>query len=117
MFAPSTAHAAPTVVVTHPTRWTAYTAEVLGEALDRAGLTDVTLVPESVATMRWLEVTRGPQSDGLAVVYDLGATALDVTLMRTGSEAGPHRIINRYGASQFVDGQAACSSSVAPVSQ
>ncbi|WP_255183131.1 MULTISPECIES: Hsp70 family protein [unclassified Rhodococcus (in: high G+C Gram-positive bacteria)] len=80
--------AAPTVVVTHPTRWTAYTAEVLGEALERAGLTDVTLVPESVATMRWLEVTRGPQADGLAVVYDLGATALDVTLMRTGSEAG-----------------------------
>ncbi|MDI9929638.1 Hsp70 family protein [Rhodococcus sp. IEGM 1354] len=78
----------PAVVVTHPTRWTAYTVEVLGEALDRAGLTDVTLVPESVATMRWLEVTRGTQSDGLAVVYDLGATALDVTLMRTGSDAG-----------------------------
>ncbi|MDJ0408369.1 Hsp70 family protein [Rhodococcoides fascians] len=78
----------PSVVVTHPTRWTAYTVEVLGEALDRAGLTDVTLVPESVATMRWLEVTRGTQSDGLAVVYDLGATALDVTLMRTGSDAG-----------------------------
>ncbi|WP_415975813.1 Hsp70 family protein [Rhodococcus sp. 077-4] len=79
---------APTVVVTHPARWTAYTAEVLGEALDRAGLADVTLVPESVATMRWLEVTRGPQSDGLAVVYDLGASALDVTLMRTGADAG-----------------------------
>ncbi|MBY4016257.1 Hsp70 family protein, partial [Rhodococcus fascians] len=78
----------PAVVVTHPTRWTAYTVEVLGDALDRAGLTDVTLVPESVATMRWLEVTRGTQSDGLAVVYDLGATALDVTLMRTGSDAG-----------------------------
>ncbi|CCQ13458.1 putative uncharacterized protein [Rhodococcus sp. AW25M09] len=78
----------PTVVVTHPTNWTAYTAEVLGEALDRAGLADVTLVPESVATMRWLEVTRGPQSDGLAVVYDLGASALDVTLLRTGSDAG-----------------------------
>ncbi|WP_377451220.1 Hsp70 family protein [Rhodococcoides fascians] len=78
----------PSVVVTHPTRWTAYTVEVLGEALDRAGLTDVTLVPESVATMRWLDVTRGTQSDGLAVVYDLGATALDVTLMRTGSDAG-----------------------------
>ncbi|OZD62996.1 Hsp70 family protein [Rhodococcus sp. 06-1460-1B] len=78
----------PSVVVTHPTRWTAYTVEVLGDALDRAGLTDVTLVPESVATMRWLEVTRGTQSDGLAVVYDLGATALDVTLMRTGSDAG-----------------------------
>ena len=82
------ADSAPTVVVTHPTRWTAYTAEVLGEALDRAGLADATLVPESVATMRWLEVTRGAQSDGLAVIYDLGATALDVTLMRTGTDAG-----------------------------
>lgn len=82
------AESAPTVVVTHPTRWTAYTAEVLGEALDRAGLADVTLVPESVATMRWLEVTRGPQSDGLTVIYDLGAGALDVTLMRTGTDVG-----------------------------
>ncbi|MDI9894416.1 Hsp70 family protein [Rhodococcus sp. IEGM 1381] len=82
------ADSAPTVVVTHPTRWTAYTAEVLGEALDRAGLADVTLVPESVATMRWLEVTRGTQSDGLAVIYDLGASALDVTLVRTGTDAG-----------------------------
>ncbi|MCZ4517867.1 Hsp70 family protein [Rhodococcus ruber] len=82
------ADSAPTVVVTHPTRWTAYTAEVLGEALDRAGLADVTLVPESVATMRWLEVTRGAQSDGLAVIYDLGASALDVTLMRTGTDVG-----------------------------
>ncbi|WP_235581765.1 Hsp70 family protein [Rhodococcus sp. Leaf278] len=82
------ADSAPTVVVAHPTRWTAYTAEVLGEALDRAGLADATLVPESVATMRWLEVTRGPQADGLAVIYDLGASALDVTLMRTGTDAG-----------------------------
>ncbi|QIH99615.1 Hsp70 family protein [Rhodococcoides fascians A21d2] len=82
------ADSAPTVVVTHPTRWTAYTAEALGEALDRAGLADVTLVPESVATMRWLEVTRGTQSDGLAVIYDLGASALDVTLIRTGTDAG-----------------------------
>ncbi|MFI8565682.1 Hsp70 family protein [Rhodococcus sp. NPDC078407] len=79
---------APAVVVAHPTRWTEYTTEVLGGALDRAGLTDVTLVPESVATMRWLEVDRGPQADGLAVIYDLGASALDVTLMRTGTDAG-----------------------------
>ncbi|MGA9871581.1 MAG: Hsp70 family protein [Rhodococcus sp. (in: high G+C Gram-positive bacteria)] len=82
--APST----PAVVVTHPDRWTGYTADVLRAALERAGVPDATLVPESFASMRWLEVSRGEPGEGLTVIYDLGATSLGITLMRTGSEAG-----------------------------
>ena len=78
----------PAVVVTHPDRWTPYTADVLRDALERAGVPDATLVPESFAAMRWLEGSRGAQSDGLTVIYDLGATSLAITLMRTGSDAG-----------------------------
>ncbi|WP_236077776.1 Hsp70 family protein [Rhodococcus sp. P1Y] len=78
----------PAVVVTHPDRWSAYTADVLREALGRAGVPDATLVPESFASMRWLEAIRGEPGDGLTVVYDLGATSLSIMLMRTGFEAG-----------------------------
>lgn len=78
----------PTVVLSHPDRWSAYTGDVLREALERAGVTGTTLVPESFAAMRWLEGLRGPADDGLTVIYDLGAGSLGITLMRTGAEAG-----------------------------
>ncbi|MFC8178206.1 Hsp70 family protein [Rhodococcus sp. NPDC057297] len=77
-----------TIVVAHPDRWTGYTSDVLREALDRVGLPDTTLVPESFAAMRWLEGSRGQQGEGLTVIYDLGATSLGITLMRTGIDAG-----------------------------
>ncbi|WP_303393533.1 Hsp70 family protein [Rhodococcus sp. 1168] len=78
----------PTVVVTYPDRWSTYTTDVLRGALERAGVPDATLVSDSAATMRWLEGSRGAASDGLVVIYDLGAYSLDITLMRTGAEAG-----------------------------
>lgn len=78
----------PTVVVTHPDRWSSYTTDVLRDALVRAGIPDATLVPESFAAMRWLEGSRGVPGDGLTVIYDLGASSLGVTLMRTGTDAG-----------------------------
>lgn len=82
------AESVPAVVVTHPDRWTPYTADVLRDALERAGVPDATLVPESFAAMRWLEGSRGVPGDGLTVIYDLGATSLGITLMRTGDDAG-----------------------------
>lgn len=78
----------PTVVVTYPDRWSTYTTDVLRGALERAGVPDAMLVPDSAAAMRWLEGSRGAASDGLVVIYDLGAHSLDITLMRTGAEAG-----------------------------
>ncbi|WP_261392914.1 Hsp70 family protein [Rhodococcus sp. BP22] len=78
----------PTVVVTYPDRWSTYTTDVLRGALERAGVPDAKLVPDSAAAMRWLEGSRGAASDGLVVIYDLGASSLDITLMRTGAESG-----------------------------
>lgn len=77
------------IVVTHPTPWNNHTVRALGSALERAGLPPVTLTSEAAACLRWLESTRGAQDDGVVVVYDLGAASLDVTVMRTGTEAGP----------------------------
>ncbi|SNT31453.1 Hsp70 family protein [Rhodococcoides kyotonense] len=79
----------PSIVVAHPDRWSGYTTDTLRDALERAGVPDVTLVADSVASMRWLESSRGESGDGLTVIYDLGASSLNVTLMRTGYEQGP----------------------------
>lgn len=76
------------IVVTYPTPWTGHTVRALESALDRIGLPKVILASEATACLRWLESTRGPQDDGVVVVYDLGAASLDVSVMRTGAEAG-----------------------------
>ncbi|MCA1005032.1 Hsp70 family protein [Rhodococcus hoagii] len=76
------------IVVTHPTSWNGHTVRALEAALERIGLPPVILASEATACLRWLESTRGPQDDGVVVVYDLGAASLDVSVMRTGAEAG-----------------------------
>ncbi|MBY6412208.1 Hsp70 family protein [Rhodococcus sp. BP-252] len=92
------------VVLTHPDRWSGYTVDTLRDALGRAGVPDATLVTDSVSSMRWLESMRGASGDGLVVVYDLGASSLDVTLMRTGVEQGalgPGVHSTDFGGAQF----------------
>ncbi|MDH6280535.1 Hsp70 family protein [Prescottella agglutinans] len=74
------------VTVTHPTAWSSYTVHALESALDRAGLQAALVVPEATACVRWLESSRDLQGDGVAVVYDLGASSLDVTVVRVGVE-------------------------------
>ncbi|MBM4491347.1 Hsp70 family protein [Rhodococcus hoagii] len=76
------------IVVTHPTPWNGHTVRALESALERIGLPPVILASEATACLRWLESARGPQDDGVVVVYDLGAASLDVSVMRTGAEAG-----------------------------
>ncbi|MBJ8348684.1 Hsp70 family protein [Antrihabitans sp. YC2-6] len=78
----------PTVVATYPASWPHYTVDALREALERAGFGDVTPVPEPAAAVRWLEASRGPLGEGAVVVYDLGGTSLDVTVVRTGETTG-----------------------------
>ncbi|WP_430334150.1 Hsp70 family protein [Rhodococcus sp. ACT016] len=73
------------VVVTHPTAWSSYSVDALESALGRAGIS-ARVVPEAVACVRWLEWSRGRQGEGVVVVYDLGASTLDVTVVRTGTE-------------------------------
>ena len=43
-------------------------------------------MPEPVAAVHWLDAVHGPLGDGIVVVYDLGASSLDVAVLRTGAE-------------------------------
>ncbi|WP_330251820.1 Hsp70 family protein [Nocardia sp. NBC_00565] len=79
--------AARATVACHPAWWSRHTVDVQRAALDRARLREVTLVPEPTATMRWLETAHGPLGDGAVVVYDLGASGLTVSVVRTGDQA------------------------------
>ncbi|MEV6341364.1 Hsp70 family protein [Nocardia vinacea] len=81
------AGAAHSMVACHPAWWSRHTVDVQRAALDRAGLREVTLVPEPTASVRWLEAAHGPLGDGTVVVYDLGASGLTVSVVRTGAQA------------------------------
>ncbi|MFI9405219.1 Hsp70 family protein [Nocardia sp. NPDC052316] len=74
-------------VACYPAWWSRHTVDIQRAALDRAGLREVTLVPEPTAAVRWLEATQGPLGDGAVIVYDLGATGLTVSVVRTGDHA------------------------------
>lgn len=73
----------PTVVLAHPVGWNRHTARTMESALDDAGIHGATLVAEPAAVMAWLAASGTVVSDGLTVVYDLGARSLDVTMMST----------------------------------
>ncbi|MEV6319738.1 Hsp70 family protein [Nocardia sp. NPDC051787] len=75
------------IVACHPAWWSRHTVEIQRDALERAGLGDVTLVPEPTAAIRWLDAAHGTTGDGAVVVYDLGATGLTVSVVRTGEHA------------------------------
>ncbi|WP_433728710.1 Hsp70 family protein [Nocardia sp. CA-129566] len=87
LIAESGADAAQSTVACHPAWWSRHTVDVQRAALDRAGLREVTLVPEPTAAARWLEAAHGPLGDGAVVVYDLGASGLTVSVVRTGVAA------------------------------
>ncbi|MFE3446941.1 Hsp70 family protein [Nocardia sp. NPDC059180] len=74
-----------TVVACHPAHWSPHTVAMLRSALDDVALPEVTLIPEPVAAVRWSRATSRPTpDDGAVLVYDLGATGLTVSLVRTG---------------------------------
>ncbi|QIS16385.1 Hsp70 family protein [Nocardia arthritidis] len=75
-------------IACHPAWWSKHTVDIQRDALGRAGLTDVTLVPEPLAALRWLTATHGPLGDGAVAVYDLGAGGLTVSVLRTGEQSG-----------------------------
>jgi actin-like ATPase involved in cell morphogenesis len=78
------------VVLACPNEWQDYTIDVLRAAAERQELSGVSVVPEAVAAITAL--AQGPvdrfhsQLDGVAVVYDLGGSSLDVAVVRTGSD-------------------------------
>lgn len=75
------------IAACYPAWWSRHTVDAQRAALDRAGLPAVTLVPEPTAAVRWLHATHGPRDDGAVLVYDLGATGLTVSVVRTTAPA------------------------------
>ncbi|MET8652428.1 Hsp70 family protein [Nocardia aurea] len=87
--ATATGQAPEAVIVCHPAWWSRHTVDVQRGALVAADLPEVTLIPEPTAAMSWLEAAHERLDDGAVVVYDLGATGLTISVMRTGAHAGP----------------------------
>ncbi|MFI6871344.1 Hsp70 family protein [Nocardia sp. NPDC050406] len=76
------------MVACYPAWWTQHTVEVQRGALTAAGLEGVALVPEPTAALRWLQEVRESAHDGAMAVYDLGATGLTISVVRTGQFSG-----------------------------
>jgi molecular chaperone HscA len=81
------------VALTHPAGYADELVAELRASLDAVGLGHVALVAEPVAAATWLEAERGPLMPGLALVYDLGGSSLDVTLVRVGAGSPPNPIV------------------------
>ncbi|RJO69899.1 hypothetical protein D5S18_28850 [Nocardia panacis] len=78
----------------------------LRAALDGQGLGAVALVAEPVAAAAWLDAERGPLMPGLALVYDLGGSGLDITLVRVGAGCPTDPIVGEPVRSTDFGGQA-----------
>ncbi|WP_280260413.1 Hsp70 family protein [Nocardia abscessus] len=75
------------MVACHPAWWSRHTVDIQRDALERAGLGEVTLVPEPTAAIRWLDAAHGRTDDGAVIVFDLGASGSTVSVVRTGEHA------------------------------
>ncbi|MET4612335.1 actin-like ATPase involved in cell morphogenesis [Rhodococcus sp. PvR044] len=94
----------PEIIATHPARWSDATTQSMREALAHVGLAGVTLVPEPVAAVTWLEAAHGTLGDAIVAVFDLGGAGLDISLVRTGTDAGllrPSTFTTRFGGDTF----------------
>lgn len=67
----------------------------LRHALERAGAADVTLMPEAVAAVEWLDAEYGVSENGLTLVYDLGGNTLDVAVVRTEGDRDKRGVLGK----------------------
>ncbi|WP_405135349.1 Hsp70 family protein [Nocardia sp. NBC_01388] len=81
------------ITVTYPAGYSEILVNDLRTALDGVGLPSVRLLSEPVAAAAWLAAQRDPLMPGLALVYDLGGSGLDVTLVRVGAGAPSNPIV------------------------
>ncbi|MGQ4596564.1 Hsp70 family protein [Nocardia sp. R6R-6] len=81
------------VVTTYPATYSDKQVALLRQALELSGAGDVLLVPEPVAAAQWLEHEYGPLETGFVLVYDLGGTSLDVTIVRVGPDWDNHPMV------------------------
>ncbi|MFD6162222.1 Hsp70 family protein [Nocardia sp. NPDC060256] len=82
-------------VATYPAIYSDKEVSLLRQALDLSGASDVALVPEPVAAAEWLENEHGPLEPGFVLVYDLGGTSLDVTVVRVGPDWDNHPMVGK----------------------
>ncbi|MFI9505169.1 Hsp70 family protein [Nocardia sp. NPDC052566] len=94
------------VALTHPARYGPEHVADLRSALDALGLAHVALVAEPIAAATWLEAERGPLMPGLALVYDLGGSSLDITLVRVGAGCPLNPIVGEPMRSPAFGGRA-----------
>ena len=76
------------VVIAHPAWWSRHAVSALEKSLSTKMIhdntpVDTTLIAEPIAVADWLRTSGHPDSDGLTVVFDLGARSLDVTVVTT----------------------------------
>jgi hypothetical protein len=107
-------------VTTYPAVYSGKQVSLLRQAMNLAGARDVALVPEPVAAAEWLEREHGPLQPGFVLVYDLGGTCLDVTVVRVGPDWGDHPMVGNPVRSYDFGGRplgsmiARCAHGVAP---
>ncbi|WP_433522394.1 Hsp70 family protein [Nocardia pseudovaccinii] len=82
-------------VATYPACYSDKQLSLLRQALNLAGAADVLLIPEPVAAAEWLEQERGPLEPGFVLVYDLGGSCLDVSMVRVGPDWDDHPIVGK----------------------
>ncbi|WP_176580408.1 hypothetical protein, partial [Nocardia jejuensis] len=73
-------------VTTYPACYSEKHITRLRRALDWSGAADVTLMPEPVAAVEWLDAEQGVAERGITLVYDLGGNCLDIAVVRTEAE-------------------------------
>ncbi|MFI6362064.1 FGGY-family carbohydrate kinase [Nocardia sp. NPDC050630] len=76
-------------VLAYPAIYSGDRIAELRSALDKVRATGVGLVPEPIAAVAWLETCSGAVESELVLVYDLGASCLDIAIVRAGMLAGP----------------------------
>ncbi|WP_067705031.1 Hsp70 family protein [Nocardia jejuensis] len=94
------------IAVTHPAGYSENLVTDLRTALDSVGLSRAILVAEPIAAATWLQAERGPLTPGLALVYDLGGSGLNITLVRVGAGAPDNPIVGQPLCSREYGGRA-----------
>ncbi|MEC3916139.1 Hsp70 family protein [Nocardia sp. CDC160] len=92
-------------VSTYPACYSDKHVTRLRRALDWSGAADVTLMPEPVAAVEWLDSEYGISESGLTLVYDLGGNSLDIAVVRTEADREERGILGRAERSHDYGGR------------
>ena len=83
----------PTVFVSYPSELSGHAITDAGQQLRTCGLSDVHFLPDAVAAAAWAQSEGQVEPGDVAVVYDLGAAGLTVTLVRIDERPGTAGIL------------------------